>query len=226
MTAPVNPTCTWDVKRQNRIAKGMCFRCNEKFTTGHWCRQSNFSLMAAAGEEGKAEEAAADSGESDNNPTDLAEISLHAILGKASGTTMKLLGTINGNHVLILVDSGSTHNFTSVLVEELTLPTHPIPPFCVQIGNRDVIRCNMICREVRIDLPNLSVIQVCYPFSIGGADVVLGIKWLASLNTMKANWNEMFMIFYIDGKRYKLQGVHQPTTGSCYLADPPPRPRS
>lgn len=37
--------------------------------------------------------------------------------------------------------------------------------------------------------------------------MVLGIKWLASLNTVQANWNEMFMIFEWNGKKYKLQGV-------------------
>ncbi|KAH0747800.1 hypothetical protein KY290_027032 [Solanum tuberosum] len=48
-----------------------------------------------------------------------------------------------------------------------------------------------------------------YPFSVGGADLVLGIKWLASLNTVQANWNEMFLIFNLNGKRCKLQGVPQ-----------------
>ncbi|PWA93151.1 retrotransposon gag domain, Retroviral aspartyl protease [Artemisia annua] len=38
-------------------------------------------------------------------------------------------------------------------------------------------------------------------------DVVLGIQWLATLNTVQANWKEMFMKFTIDGKEYKLQGL-------------------
>lgn len=36
--------------------------------------------------------------------------------------------------------------------------------------------------------------------------MVLGIKWLASLNTIHANWKEMFMIFN-QGRCYKLQGI-------------------
>lgn len=36
---------------------------------------------------------------------------------------------------------------------------------------------------------------------------MLGIKWLASLNTVQANWNKMFMIFWLNGKKYKLQGL-------------------
>ncbi|GKC78926.1 hypothetical protein Tco_1129700, partial [Tanacetum coccineum] len=48
-------------------------------------------------------------------------------------------------------------------------------------------------------------------FRSGGADLVLGIQWLETLNTVQANWKEMFMIFNVDGKRYKWQGI---TTGS------------
>nr|GEX39285.1 retrovirus-related Pol polyprotein from transposon 297 family [Tanacetum cinerariifolium] len=36
-------------------------------------------------------------------------------------------------------------------------------------------------------------------------DLVLDVQWLATLNTVQANWNEMFMIFTLDGKKYKLQ---------------------
>lgn len=36
---------------------------------------------------------------------------------------------------------------------------------------------------------------------------MLGIQWLASLNTVQANWNEMFLIFTLNGRKYKLQGV-------------------
>ena len=41
--------------------------------------------------------------------------------------------------------------------------------------------------------------------------MVLGIQWLASLNTIKANWNEMFLIFQLNEKTYQLQGVPQKT---------------
>lgn len=41
--------------------------------------------------------------------------------------------------------------------------------------------------------------------------MVSGIQWLAPLNTIQANWNEKFMIFQLNGKTYKLQGVPQKT---------------
>ncbi|KAI6694685.1 hypothetical protein NL676_022395 [Syzygium grande] len=195
-------------ERQNRIAKGLCFRCNEKFVPGHRCKLSSFSLMEMNDAEDAADEQLVEHGEGEELETDFAEISLHAILGKASGTTMKLKGSLMGSLVLILVDSGSTYNFISLsLVASMNIPIEKIVPFGVQIGKGEVIRCNQVCRKVPVQLLGLQITQDFYPFTIGGADLVLGIKWLVSLNTVQANWNEMFMIFYIDGKRYRLQGV-------------------
>ncbi|KAH0750729.1 hypothetical protein KY290_029961 [Solanum tuberosum] len=80
-----------------------------------------------------------------DNPqeNDLAEISFHAILGQLVGATMKLQGEINGKKFLILVDSGSTHNFMAdSIVEEHNIPVEMVPTFGVQIGNGDIIRYN------------------------------------------------------------------------------------
>lgn len=43
---------------------------------------------------------------------------------KSNATFMKLWGTIGNKEVLILVDSGSTHNFIAeTIVQDLKLPT-------------------------------------------------------------------------------------------------------
>ncbi|VFQ65802.1 unnamed protein product [Cuscuta campestris] len=137
-----------------------------------------------------------------------AEISFNAILGRPTTTTMKLLGSISSKEVLLLVDSGSTHNFISdSVVRDLNLPTLSIPTFGVQIGDGSVVRCNQICKGIEVMISGLKITQDFYPFSLVGSDLVLGIKWLASLNTIQANWNELFLAFWVDGKQYKLQGV-------------------
>lgn len=140
-----------------------------------------------------------------NQMSEFASISLQAILGKQTSTTMKLEGLIGKKEVIILVDSGSTHNFVSdAIVQELQLMMQYVPTFGVQIGNEDVIRCNSIYRDLEVQLPGLKLRQDFYPFPIGGADLVLGIQWLATLNTVQANWKDMFMIFTINGRQYKL----------------------
>ena len=93
------------------------------------------------------------------------------------------------------------------IVKELAILVETIPAFGVQIGTGDIFRCHRICRALQVQLPGLTITQDYYSFSIGGADLVLRIKWLASLNTLQANWKEMFMVFYWQGRRYKLQEI-------------------
>ncbi|GJY02845.1 retrotransposon gag domain, retroviral aspartyl protease [Tanacetum coccineum] len=112
----------------------------------------------------------------DSDREETAEISLHAILGKSHPTTMKVHGMLHSTEVLILIDGGSTHNFISdVLVNELKLATQPVSPFGVQIGNGDVIRYGQICKNLPVQINDLKITQDFHRFSLGGADLILGI---------------------------------------------------
>ncbi|GJS46567.1 retrotransposon gag domain, retroviral aspartyl protease [Tanacetum coccineum] len=182
--------------------------CLLGYGPGHHCKTGTFKLLEASEEQETTINPTASEEES-GDQEGFAEISLHAIFSKTNVTTMKLRGTIGTTEVLILVDGGSTHNFISdTLVRELKMVTEFITPFGVQIENGDIIRCNQLCKNVSMQLPDLKIVQYFYSFLIGGADLVLGVQWLATLNTVQANWNEMFMIVTLDGKKYKLQGRH------------------
>ncbi|CAN0926393.1 hypothetical protein LINGRAHAP2_LOCUS35317 [Linum grandiflorum] len=105
------------------------------------------------------------------------EGSFHALLGSQSPSTMKLEGTLSGHQILILVDSGSTHNFLSLqLVDSLGLVKHTIPPFGVQIRDGTIVWCHHICRNVKLEVQGLVIKGDFYPFSLKGNDVVLGIQ--------------------------------------------------
>lgn len=79
----------------------------------------------------------------------IAEISLHAIFGRTSGATKKLKGKLNSRDVILLVDSGSTHNFMEdALVTKLGLKVQQVTPFDVQIGNGNLVRCNCYVLEL------------------------------------------------------------------------------
>ncbi|VFQ67522.1 unnamed protein product, partial [Cuscuta campestris] len=180
---------SWDTTRQERRNKGLCFRCGDPFRPGHRCTTSTFSLMEVDVEGNPIPETFEPAPEMEEIIEE-AEISFNAILGTSSAATMKLQGSIQNRNVLCLVDSGSTHNFFSErLVNELNLVTTSIPVLGVQIGDGSLVRCGKICKAVKLQLPGLSITQDFYPFSLSGSDLVLGIKWLASLNTIQANWN-------------------------------------
>nr|GEY30558.1 retrovirus-related Pol polyprotein from transposon 297 family [Tanacetum cinerariifolium] len=136
-----------------RYLKGECCQCGEKYGPGHRCKTCTFKLLEASEEQ-----------ETPINPTvntnavesgdqkDFAEISMHALFGKANVTTMKLRGTIGTTEVLILVDNGSTHNFISDSY-------------------------NQLCKDVSVQVPDLKIVQDFYPFSIGGDLVLVADKY-------------------------------------------------
>ncbi|MFS7913536.1 putative retrotransposon gag domain, aspartic peptidase domain superfamily [Helianthus anomalus] len=182
--AAQKPTDTrlFDAEKHGRYLRGECFRCGDKYGPGHRCKTGTLKLIEIADDR-------AETTVNEQDCTDeLAKISLHALFGQSSITTMKLPGTLGTSKVLILIDSGSTHNFISdKLVSDMKLSTHSISPFGVQIGNGDILRCSQICKNISLQVCDLNVSQDFYPFTLGGADVVLGIQWLATLNTVQAN---------------------------------------
>ena len=42
---------------------------------------------------------------------------------------------------------------------------------------------------------------------MGGANVVLGVQWLQYLGTVAFNFQELFLIFFSNGKEVELQGI-------------------
>ncbi|GJT48170.1 retrotransposon gag domain, retroviral aspartyl protease [Tanacetum coccineum] len=194
------------IEKQNQFLKGECFRCGDKYKPGHLCKTGTLKVLEA--NEDVEEPLTTDLTNLEYDREETAEISLHAILGKPHPTTMKVHGMLHSTKVLILIDGGSTHNFISdVLVNELKLTTQPLAPFGVQIGNGDVIRCGQICKNLPVQINDLKITQDFHPFSLRDVDLVLGIQWLTTLNTIQANWKELFMIFSIDGKGYKPEGI-------------------
>ncbi|KAL7135293.1 hypothetical protein ABFS83_11G084000 [Erythranthe nasuta] len=112
------------------------------------------------------------------------------VAGLAEISFHAMMGTSATSTMQILGKIKHRQVLILVDIQDVALPIQEVPSFGVNIGNGDVIKCNQICRDIS----------------------VLGIKWLASLNIVQANWNEMFLIFQLNGKKYKLQGVpHTPT---------------
>lgn len=69
-------------------------------------------------------------------------ISLHALLGISSPQTLKLQGYIKHRKVVVLVDSGSTHNFIdNKAAKEIHCYVHPMANFQIMIANGGLMKC-------------------------------------------------------------------------------------
>lgn len=124
----------------------MWFGCNEKFTPGHRCQQPQaffieaFSPEELFGDPDVHEEKVDDEDTGGHDPF----ISLHAIVGCLGPRTMRVKAVIGKRELILLIDSGSTHNFVDQkLAQVLQLSVTPTEAFLVRVANSE----KLICRE-------------------------------------------------------------------------------
>lgn len=103
---------------QHKREKGLCYRCDDKWSVGHRCRRKELSVLLSQEDEDEDEELSTriqlqeEFKELTADPTH-AKISLNTVMGLTSPKTFKMLGTINNQKVVVMVDPGATHNFLS-----------------------------------------------------------------------------------------------------------------
>jgi hypothetical protein len=97
-----------------RQQKGLCYTWDAKWTRGHVCAARKlFILEAVEGDEG---ELVKNPDQLEEDPgefflEEFLEISLNVITGSPNPKTMRVVGLLRFHQVVILIDSGSTHNF-------------------------------------------------------------------------------------------------------------------
>lgn len=73
-------------------------------------------------------------------------ISIHALTGVPSYSTMRVRGAIGTRSLHILVDSGSTHNFLDEkLATKLNYPLQEIREMRVKVANGNQVPCKKVC---------------------------------------------------------------------------------
>lgn len=119
-----SPNDKFSALRAFRRALGLCDRCAEKWKPDHQCAThvqlhgvqeflDLFSMEPAGSSQISPPE------ESDDTHSQLClALSQEAISGNIGPRTMKLIGSIQGHSLIILVDSGSSHTFIAQHIAE------------------------------------------------------------------------------------------------------------
>lgn len=199
-----------DKEFQEKRSKGLCFRCDDKWSIGHRCKKRELSVLLMEGDEEETWDEATNSiVEEVTNEVPLhTEVSLNSVIGLSNPKTMKLKGLIEGNEVVVMIDPGATHNFVSLdKAKELKLSITESGGFGVALGNGEAIRGNGICKEVLVELDGGVVIQEdMLPLSLGTSDVILGVQWLEKLGNVMTNWKSQIMQFEVGDNTVTLVG--------------------
>ena len=136
------------------------------------------------------------------------EITLHALTGWSAPKTMWVAARIGAHNVIILIDSGLTHNFISErLANLLRLPVVPTKTFTIQVANGEHLRCQKWFEEVQVDLHGISFSLTLYSLPLTGLDVVLRIQWLELLGSVVCDWKHLTMEFLWENQTRRLLGI-------------------
>ncbi|XP_022041106.1 uncharacterized protein LOC110943680 [Helianthus annuus] len=132
-------------ENEGKRARGECFWCPEKFTPGHKCANKKLFVLEVIGvdeDEEKGGDYIIDETVDHQDWQDPPQISIHALTGMVSYSTMKVVGTIGNKQLRILIDSGSTHNFVNEsLAKKLKCPLKPIDSVTIGVANGNEIVC-------------------------------------------------------------------------------------
>jgi hypothetical protein len=139
-------------------------------------------------------------------------ISLHAIAGSPAPKTMRMMGRLNNQFAVVLIDTGSTNNFVDPdVARRAKLPIQESTTLTVMVANGATIPCRGYCETAQMSLQGSVFNPNLYLLTLGGCDLVLGVEWLRMLGPMLWDFVRLSMDFKWDNQNVHLQGM-KPTT--------------
>jgi hypothetical protein len=200
--------------------KGLCYNCDDKYFPGHKCREKNIFMAISKdiSEEDVETPLVSKSPETTNitPPLDPPEvelvISLNYLTGFSAPQTLKIIGYIKHQKVIILVDSGSTHKFIHrCIAQETHCYIHVINNFQIMIANGGSMKCGGLFENVHLQIGDYHLKSHMFAIDMGGCDIVLGADWLRTLGPILMDFKDLTLKFNQEGHQYKFQGI---TVGS------------
>jgi hypothetical protein len=124
------------------------------------------------------------------------EISLNAITGTPSPKTMRLIGFLRFQPVVILIDYRSMPNFLDTKLA-LKLGIQPLQQdeIRVQVANGEELTSPGRCKDVDVKMQGFLFRTELFDLLLAGCDVVLGIHWLRTLGPILWDFTELRMEF-------------------------------
>jgi hypothetical protein len=142
-------------------------------------------------------------------------ISINALTGFSAPQILKLVDYITHRKVIILVDSGNTHNFIHRRISQEThCYIHAINNFQIMIANGGSMKCGGHCENVCLQIGDYLMKSHMFAMNMGGCEIMLGADWIRTLGPILMDFKDLTMQFDQEGNQYKFKGI---TVGSLEI---------
>uniref|UniRef100_A0A803MQL7 Retrotransposon gag domain-containing protein n=1 Tax=Chenopodium quinoa TaxID=63459 RepID=A0A803MQL7_CHEQI len=163
-----------DVRAQ-KIAKGLCYYYDAPYNICHKCQFTEpqlFTVEIPCLEDNEVVVNESSEELAGTGP----HISLHALSGSQSFTTMRVQASVQGKPLQTLIDSGSTHNFLDrQLAVEIGCTLEKIPSQVVTVADGNHLICDSICKGFSWSLAGHQFVTDVLIIPLGSCDMVLGV---------------------------------------------------
>lgn len=140
-------------------------------------------------------------------------VSLHALDGAMSHDTMCIKGFIKSKEIVILIDSGSTHNFLDANIpKRVGVLIQPSQPISVAVADGGHLISRAMCKQLHWTMQGTPFETDVRFLPLGGCDLVLGIQWLATLGPIVWDFARLRMEFNPNGVKHVLRGKQTSST--------------
>ena len=123
----------------------LCFRCGDKFHSGHQCKRQ---ILLLEGDEEEEQDEVGEEKVKEGEEEDNGEISLHVLKGVANNKIIKVEEQVKDCNLMILIDSGSTYSFLDEsMARKFKCPLMGTPPLGVIVANGQRVLSNFPCNR-------------------------------------------------------------------------------
>ncbi|KAK1606382.1 hypothetical protein QYE76_030055 [Lolium multiflorum] len=190
---------------------GLCFNCDDPYTPGHVCPRL-FYLETVDIEEGDPMAGPVAAASEMAGPADAAAtafvVSLHALAGIRHERTMLLPVTIQGEPLVALLDTGSTHNFLpAATMRRLALQPTSGDSLRVTVANGDRLHCHGVVQHVPLTIGDEHFVITCAGIDLGCFDFILGVDFLRTLGPILWDFDALTMTFWRQGRHIRWEGL-------------------
>jgi hypothetical protein len=107
---------------------------------------------------------------------------------------MQFSGSIEGNDILILLDSGSSHSFISSTIAGKLVGVRDLPSVVsVQVADGSLVTCSQEIPTAVWSVQGYEFHSTLKVLSLGSFDMILGMDWLEAFSPMKVHWSQKWI---------------------------------